>query len=181
MIPLGYLYIWTLGLKLYGLACLRFSVEMIYLIGAVITCKIYMDKKAFKFEESLKEVFAWKECKQYVKEFWPVLYGWYSSFIAIEFLLILIGNTHDVNFLAAWVITFQIIIIAFTSCAGIAQVTRTDMVLPMQQNQPGEAKKFAYLGIMMKGIVVFCWGILVVIFHRPLCGLFSTVPEVLDY
>ena len=63
MLPLSYIYIWGLGLKLQGFAILRFTIETVYSIGAIIICKKYMDKRAYEFNETFKEVFNWEELK----------------------------------------------------------------------------------------------------------------------
>lgn len=172
--PLAYFYIWKLNLGLYGYALLRFTIEIINFIGLIITSKCYMDKRAYDFNEKFSEVFAWEPLKIYIIEFWPVLYGWYSSYIALELVIVIVGNTHDIEFLASWVITFQVTIFAFVCSAGISQITRTDIILPIQQNQPNKAKKYAYLGLILKSILVVLMGSFVMIFGRQISEIFSS-------
>lgn len=112
-----------------------------------------MDKRAYQFTETFKEVFEWEKVCHYLKVFWPILYGWYASFFAIEIIIIMIGNTHDTEFLAAWVVNFNVLILCFVAAQGTSQITRTDIIIPIQQSRPIEAKKYAILGIINKTIL----------------------------
>ena len=180
-IPVCYVFIWKTGMGLLGYAIARFVLEVIYLILLMIVCKYYMDKRAFEFQERFSEVFAWEPLKDYILVFWPILYGWYSSFLGFELLVLMIGNTHDTEFLAAWVIAFQVIIVTFCLNAGVANITRTDIIIPIQQDCPIKAQKYAYLGIIMNGLLSIILGLLIIIFSKQISELFTSLPGILNY
>ena len=146
MLPLSYIYIWGLGLKLQGFAMLRLTIETVNSIGLIMICKKYMDKRAYEFNETFKEVFNWKQLKHQIKLVMPILYGAYIGFAAVECTLIIVASTHDIDLLASWIINFNVLIYPYIYCMGSAQITRTDVIILIQKNKPIEAKKYAYLG-----------------------------------
>lgn len=133
-----------------------------------------MEKKALAFNEKFSEVFEWESFKNYLKVFWPIFYGWYSSYVSIEIVLILIGNTHDIDFLAAWCITFPIVVFVYVCGVGVSQITRTDVIMAVQQHQPMKAQKYAYLGIIMKSILLVIIGLILIIFSKQISQNFTT-------
>ena len=181
MLPLSYIYIWGLGLKLHGFAILRFTIETVYSIGAIIICKKYMDKRAYEFNETFKEVFNWEELKNQIKLVWPILYGSYASFLAIECTTIVVGSTHNIELLASWTINFNVMITPYIYCMGTAQITRTDVVISIQKNKPIEAKKYAYLGQIIVFIISSIMGLVVFVFSKEISRIFTSVPGVLEY
>ena len=181
MIPLGYIFIWKTGLKLKGYALLRFTIEIVNLIGFLISIKQSMDKRAYQFDEKISEIFSWQHLKDYIKMFWPIFYGMYSSYLAFEICLVIVGNTHDIDFLASYVISLHIMMSIQAFAQGIAQITRTDVIMPISQSQPITGKKYAYLGMIMKLALFLIAGSLIAIFGKQLGEMFTQQPGVLAY
>lgn len=133
-----------------------------------------MDKRAYQFDEKISEIFSWQHLKDYIKMFWPIFYGMYSSYLAFEICLVIVGNTHDIDFLASYVISLHIMITWMAFSVGIAQITRTDVIMRISQNHPIMGKKYAYLGLIMVFILSVIACSFMVMFSKQLSEMFTS-------
>ena len=125
-----------------------------------------MDKRAYEFSETFSEVFMWEDIKIYIQQFWPIFYGWYSSYLTYEICFVIVGNKHDIDFLAAYEIALTIILSISSFASGVAAITRTDVLMQISKNKPITGKKYAYLGMIMKIIMSVFAGLIIVIFNK---------------
>lgn len=109
-----------------------------------------------------------------------IFIGWYTTYIGIEILSIMIGMTQDVAFMAAWASVLNVFNIFWIFGTGMANVVRTDVSSKVGEFQIAMAKKFAIMGLILGYILSISIGVLVIVFHRPMSRIFSKVTDVLD-
>jgi Na+-driven multidrug efflux pump len=86
-----------------------------------------------------------------------------------------------VNFIAAWACTFNIYSICHLFGNRMANVARTDVGIKVGDYQLGMAKKYTVMGLFLTHAVSFVIGLFLMIFHKPISGIFSEVPKVKQY
>jgi hypothetical protein len=89
-----------------GYCILKVVIEITTFIGLLIILKKYCSPKCLEWEP-LSNIFIWADFKAYLQLLWPILYGWYSSYVCFELVIAMAGYTRDVELLAAWVTSFQ--------------------------------------------------------------------------
>jgi Na+-driven multidrug efflux pump len=94
--PVGYLAIWSSGLGLIGYAILKAIIELTNFIGLIYILKTYCSPECSK-QESFSNIFVWPEIKEYLISLWPIFYGWYSSYICFELVIVMVGYTRDTD------------------------------------------------------------------------------------
>lgn len=104
--PVAYFAIWRSGLGITGYCILKGVVEITNFIGLLYILKNYCSPNCLEWEP-LSNILVWADFKAYFKLLWPIFYGWYSSFICFELVIMMVGYTRDVELMAAWVTTFQ--------------------------------------------------------------------------
>jgi len=70
---------------------------------------------------------------------------------------------------------------SFTCGAGMANITRTDVIIAIQEGKLISARKYAWMGLFNKCIFSFINGLFVMYFSSYISQLFSVVPGVLVY
>ena len=89
-----------------GYSVLKAIIELTNFVGLLYILKTYCSPKCLEWEP-LSNIFVWADFKEYLKLLWPIFYGWYSSYICFELVIVMAGYTRDVELLAAWVTSFQ--------------------------------------------------------------------------
>jgi Na+-driven multidrug efflux pump len=173
-------FIWGMGQGVYGFVVIKTISEIVNMLLLLWIFGRYGHPETRKLD-SLRDYFDFGNLAKYVPKYFMIFLGWYAGFFGIELLTIMIGSLQDVNFIAAWACAFNIYSICHVFGSGMANVARTDVGIKVGDYQLGMAKKYAVMGIVLAHAVSFVMGIFLMIFHKPISGIFSDVTEVKEY
>jgi Na+-driven multidrug efflux pump len=169
-----------MGQGVYGFVVIKTISEIVNLLLLLWIFGRYAHPETRKLD-TLRDYFDFGTFVKYVPKYFMIFFGWYPCFFGIELLTVMIGSLQDVNFIAAWACTFNIYSICHVFGNGMANVAMTDVGIKVGDYQLCMAKKDAVMGLVLAHAVSFVMGLFFMIFHKPISGIFSEVPEVKEY
>ena len=85
-----------------GFGVLKFCLECVNFIGLIIISKMNLDQEILKLE-SLSDILDFPAFWGHVKLFSQIAVGWYTGYVGLELVTVMVGLTGDINLIGAWV------------------------------------------------------------------------------
>ena len=116
----------------------------------------------------------------YVVKYLNITYGWYAQYLGMEIPLIFVGSTGNVDFMAAWVVIFNIQNFFWVIASGAAMIPRTDMGIAIGERNIHKAQKVANMSIVLTTIMGAVFFIMSTVGYKKLPLLLTSIPSVLE-
>jgi Na+-driven multidrug efflux pump len=117
--------------------------------------------------------------REFLWKYGEVWIGWYPNYIGMEAMTVMVGLKNDLDFTAAYVAVFNLMLLGWICSAGIAYIVRTDVGIAIGQGDLRLVRKFAIMGM----VLTFLFGVVlsasIILYYKQVARVYSLVPEVL--
>ena len=97
----------------------------------------------------------------------------------MEAMTVMVGLKGDVDFTAAYVAVFNLMILGWVCSAGIAYIVRTDVGIAIGQGDLRLVRKLSIMGMVLTFLFGVVFSASIFLFSKQVARVYSLVPEVL--
>lgn len=144
----SYYFIWYLQLGLYGFIWVKTITEIFNFAAYLYILLKYCDQRTNPYHFTW-DMFEMNTFGEYSIKYVTMFVGWYVAYLGVEIPLIFVGTTGDIDFMAAWVVIFNIMNFFWVTSSGLSMVPRTDVGIAIGERNFLKVKKLAYMCIFL--------------------------------